>query len=75
MPVTKKELEELIECAEIITKSVVENVRQENGMLNIDIERVDIVGRGSDMKQVKSEEKLTLKGVSNIVLASGFSTE
>ncbi|CAL6003866.1 Sulfide_dehydrogenase [Hexamita inflata] len=75
MPVTKKELEELIECAEIITKSVVENVHQENGMLNIDIERVDIVGRGSDMKQVKSEEKLTLKGVSNIVLASGFSTE
>lgn len=75
MPVTKKELAELIDCAEIITKAVVKGAKQTENGLDVEIERVDITGRGKDMRQVSTNENLALHGVAGIVLASGFSPE
>jgi len=42
MPVTKNELAELIETAEILTKTIVSSIKEENGLLNVELDRVDI---------------------------------
>ena len=50
MPITKKELAELIECAEVVTKAVVKGAKVTDAGLDVEVERVDITGRGKDMR-------------------------
>ena len=51
MPVTKKELTELVASAEVICKSVVKDAKENSKkLIDVTLDRVEITGRGKDMK-------------------------
>jgi len=75
MPIARKEQQELIACAEIITKVVVHGAQKTENGLDVNLTRVEISGRGAAMKQTETGESLVLHNVAGIVLASGFTSK